>query len=314
MVVGLRVELADDAHPGHGRAARRGHRHDDHGSADQLPSLGLRARDRLRGLRRRALSKRKRNKYIAQIVMGFGLLFLGMKLAEDATIPLKSSEMFSSMIAYFSTRPLAGVAGAAVATLIFQGSAPTIGFLIALSASGQHDPRRRDADGPWREHRHDDHADLHDRGGRRPKGGAWRWRMRCSSSPASRCCSGRSCTSSTISWRRSTRSPRAGSPTRTRSSTSLNAIVFLPFIGLLRARSISKHYTPKAEKEKFGPKYLDTRALETPGARVRQRPARVSPHGGHRQRYAQGFASRLSEGRSRSDRRSSRSATTRSTS
>ena len=42
----------------------------------------------------RFLSKRKRNQYIGQIIMGFGLLFLGMKLAEEATLPLKTSVTF----------------------------------------------------------------------------------------------------------------------------------------------------------------------------------------------------------------------------
>jgi phosphate:Na+ symporter len=43
----------------------------------------------------------------------------------------------------------------------------------------------------------------------------------------------------------------------------INAIIFLPFIGL-SARLIVKHYVPSNEKEKFAPKYLDERALESP--------------------------------------------------
>jgi phosphate:Na+ symporter len=43
----------------------------------------------------------------------------------------------------------------------------------------------------------------------------------------------------------------------------VNAIVLLPFIGL-GARLIRRHYVPSGEKEKFAPKYLDEKALESP--------------------------------------------------
>jgi phosphate:Na+ symporter len=209
----------------------------------------------------RAMSKRKRNQYIGQIIMGFGLLFLGMKLAEDATIPLKSSEVFASVISYFSTRPFAGIFGAAVATLLFQGSAPTIGFILALAGSGS--------------------ITLH---------GAMPMILGANI--------GTTITPIFMSSRASIEGRRvavahmlfkvAGAaviypflpqfealihrvepiPTREIANAHtlfnvLNAIVFLPLVGV-SSRLISLHYAPADQKEKFGPKYLDPRALETP--------------------------------------------------
>jgi phosphate:Na+ symporter len=43
----------------------------------------------------------------------------------------------------------------------------------------------------------------------------------------------------------------------------LNAILFLPLLGLT-ANLIRKHYVPSTEKNRFGPKYLDLKSLETP--------------------------------------------------
>ncbi len=209
----------------------------------------------------RSASKRKRNQYIGQIIMGFGMLFLGMKIAEDATIPLKSSEMFRSLIEYFSTRPVAGLVGAAVATLLLQGSAPTIGFIIALAGSGN---MTLQAAMP----------------------------MVLGANIGTTITPMFMTASSSVEGRRVAMAHAlfkvAGvamlfpflpefnhfmekiEPGVAREIANahtifnaINALIFLPFVGLC-ASVISKHYTPGGEKEKFGPKYLDPRALETP--------------------------------------------------
>jgi phosphate:Na+ symporter len=209
----------------------------------------------------RSMSKRKRNQYLGQILMGFGLLFLGMKIAEDATLPLKTSELFRTALDYLSVRPLAGLFGATVATLLLQGSAPMIGFLIALAGAGS--------------------IDLY------------------TAMPMILGANiGTTITPIFMTARASSEGRRvavahmlfkvAGAlmlfpflhhfddfimrlepwPTRGIANAHtifnvMNAIIFLPFIGL-SARFISKHYTPSNEKEKFAPKYLDERALESP--------------------------------------------------
>ncbi len=84
----------------------------------------------------RFFSKKRRNKYIGQALFGFGLLFFGMKLMGDATLPLRSAPLFLDLLQYLATQPFAGLAGAALATVLMQGSAPTIGLVIAMASSG----------------------------------------------------------------------------------------------------------------------------------------------------------------------------------
>ena len=74
--------------------------------------------------------------YLGQIVLGFGLLFLGMDTMTDAFKPLSNSEEFKSVFIYFSHNPVAAVVAGAVTTLIVQSSSATIGITMALATAG----------------------------------------------------------------------------------------------------------------------------------------------------------------------------------
>ena len=74
--------------------------------------------------------------YIGQIIMGFGLLFLGMDTMTDAFKPLAKSEEFKSIFVYFSHNPIAAVIAGALTTLVVQSSSATIGITIALATAG----------------------------------------------------------------------------------------------------------------------------------------------------------------------------------
>lgn len=74
--------------------------------------------------------------YLGQIVMGFGLLFLGMDTMTDAFKPLAKSEEFKSIFVYFSHNPVAAVIAGALTTLVVQSSSATIGITIALATAG----------------------------------------------------------------------------------------------------------------------------------------------------------------------------------
>ena len=74
--------------------------------------------------------------YIGQIIMGFGLLFLGMDTMTDAFKPLAKSEEFKSIFVYFSHNPIVAVIAGALTTLIVQSSSATIGITIALATAG----------------------------------------------------------------------------------------------------------------------------------------------------------------------------------
>ena len=74
--------------------------------------------------------------YLGQIVLGFGLLFLGMDTMTEAFKPLSNSEEFKSVFIYFSYNPVAAVVAGAVTTLIVQSSSATIGITMALATAG----------------------------------------------------------------------------------------------------------------------------------------------------------------------------------
>ncbi|MFH1429311.1 MAG: Na/Pi cotransporter family protein [Candidatus Margulisiibacteriota bacterium] len=83
-------------------------------------------------------------KYTGQIILGFGLLFLGLGTMSSAFAPLKHSEAFQQLFITFggnsSLGPvigsILGVLTGALLTMIVQSSSATTGITIALAASG----------------------------------------------------------------------------------------------------------------------------------------------------------------------------------
>lgn len=210
----------------------------------------------------RLMSKKRRNQFIGQIIMGFGLLFLGLKLMEDATAPLRASEVFISMVTYFAHRPLAGLAAAAVATLLLQGSAPTIGLLIAMSASGG---MTLEAAMPM------------------VLGANIGTTITPIFMTAGLSIEGRQVSVAHAVFKIvgvilifpflgefnhfvEKLDPSSAARAIANGHTIfniLNAVLFLPLINM-GAQLITRHYKPLGEKEKFAPKYLDPRALGSP--------------------------------------------------
>ena len=78
-------------------------------------------------------SKNKRLKYSGQVLLGFGLVFFGMKVMSDAVYPLKSNVYFRDLLVKFGEIPILGVLVSAAFTGIIQSSAATIGLLLSLA-------------------------------------------------------------------------------------------------------------------------------------------------------------------------------------
>lgn len=74
--------------------------------------------------------------YAGRVIFGFGLIFYGMKVMSDAVSPLRSSQVFTSLIGQIGENPLLGVIAAALFTAAVQSSAATIGILLMLSFQG----------------------------------------------------------------------------------------------------------------------------------------------------------------------------------
>ncbi|MDD5224090.1 MAG: Na/Pi cotransporter family protein [bacterium] len=80
---------------------------------------------------------RHRNiRYLGRIIMGFGLLFFGIKLMSDGALPLAHSRIFMDLLQSLGENPLGGFFLAALLTALVQASAATIGLVISFSLSG----------------------------------------------------------------------------------------------------------------------------------------------------------------------------------
>ncbi|MBS5165442.1 MAG: Na/Pi cotransporter family protein [Butyricicoccus pullicaecorum] len=80
-------------------------------------------------------SKSKRRRNVADILVGFGVLFIGMATMENAVSPLADLPQFSELFATISN-PILGVLIGAGVTAIIQSSSASVGILQALSTTG----------------------------------------------------------------------------------------------------------------------------------------------------------------------------------
>lgn len=82
------------------------------------------------------VSKRDSNKHIAQILVGFGILFMGMEFLKDALKPLREIQAFNDAMVNLSHNPILGVLVGFGLTFMVQSSSASIGMLIALASQG----------------------------------------------------------------------------------------------------------------------------------------------------------------------------------
>jgi phosphate:Na+ symporter len=83
----------------------------------------------------RMFSKKDTAKHIGEVVMGFGILFFGMKLMSDAMKPLRSFEPFIDLLQGLEN-PLLGLLVGAVFTALIQSSSAFTGIIIVLAQQG----------------------------------------------------------------------------------------------------------------------------------------------------------------------------------
>lgn len=80
-------------------------------------------------------AKKNSLKYVGQALAGFGMLFMGMELMQNAMDPLKDSEVFRNWIIN-ADNPLVGILIGAGVTSVIQSSAASVGILQALASQG----------------------------------------------------------------------------------------------------------------------------------------------------------------------------------
>lgn len=80
-------------------------------------------------------SKNKRTKDIGDIILGFGILFVGMSMMESSMRPLREMDSFKHLIVTLGKHPLLGVLVGLGMTATVQSSSATIGILMALASN-----------------------------------------------------------------------------------------------------------------------------------------------------------------------------------
>ena len=81
-------------------------------------------------------AKKNKQKEIASILIGFGILFIGIDMMSGAVTPLRDSEIFRTAFITLGANPLLGVLAGAVVTAIIQSSSASVGILQTLAVAG----------------------------------------------------------------------------------------------------------------------------------------------------------------------------------
>jgi phosphate:Na+ symporter len=81
-------------------------------------------------------SKGKKSREIGNIILGFGILFLGMELMKNTMAPLAESTAFATLIMRIEGNALLGILTGALMTAVIQSSSASTGILVALASTG----------------------------------------------------------------------------------------------------------------------------------------------------------------------------------
>lgn len=80
-------------------------------------------------------SKKDTVKNLGFVILGFGLLFYGMKVMSDTMKPLRADPAFNSILTSFEN-PFLGILAGAIFTALVQSSSATTGIVITLASGG----------------------------------------------------------------------------------------------------------------------------------------------------------------------------------
>ncbi len=81
-------------------------------------------------------SKKTRTCQIGEIIIGFGVLFIGIEMMSSAVSPLSELEGFATAFKECGKNPILGLGVGLVVTAVIQSSAASVGILIALAVNG----------------------------------------------------------------------------------------------------------------------------------------------------------------------------------
>ncbi len=78
-------------------------------------------------------TKKDQYRRVGQVLMGFGLLFLGLKIMADTMHPLKDEPFFRQMLMSASDYPLLAIVAAALFTFLIHSSAASLGVIMIMA-------------------------------------------------------------------------------------------------------------------------------------------------------------------------------------
>lgn len=81
-------------------------------------------------------AKNSKTKHMAEILIGFGILFTGMDFMKDAVKPLREFSGFTNALVSFGSQPILGILLGFGITAIVQSSSASMGMLLALASEG----------------------------------------------------------------------------------------------------------------------------------------------------------------------------------
>ena len=79
------------------------------------------------------MGKSRFQKHLGQVIMGFGILFLGMTIMSDGLRPLRTSPLFKQYMVLFGDNPLLGILAGTLFTAAVQSSSAFTGLVISLA-------------------------------------------------------------------------------------------------------------------------------------------------------------------------------------
>lgn len=98
-----------------------------------LPAIAI-------GVPLKFFARKRKYRYIGEIILGFGLLFYGMNVMKYGLSPLKADPAFISFFTRFDASTFSGillcVAMGAILTIMVQSSSATVGLTMALATQG----------------------------------------------------------------------------------------------------------------------------------------------------------------------------------
>lgn len=81
-------------------------------------------------------AKKERKKEIAEILIGFGILFIGLSFMSSAITPYSDSKVFSEAFRILGGNPILGILVGAIVTAVIQSSSASVGILQTLATTG----------------------------------------------------------------------------------------------------------------------------------------------------------------------------------